>query len=411
LDKLPPNAIEHIGARIAEHAGMRVPGWVLESRLRDRVAALGLETPTGYVDLLGSPDGARELDLLVEALRVGETRFFRHSSHIRALTDVVVPALLARRARASGAPRLRRRVRAWSAGCATGEEPYTLAMVLRKLLPSASFDVDVLASDLSGDALATARGRVYPTAALEPVPHRWRDWAFVPEGKAARPERWRVADHVADLVRFERRNLADGSFPRGCDVVWCRNVLIYFTPEARERVVNALIESLAPEGFLFVGYAESLRDFAEVEAVRTPDALLYRKASKPPGAVAPPARTPGPAEPKASRQPGKKAVGVALPGRNPAVRAEEAFVQLRGRYEDQARLAGELGAAISGSYRRVVVDIDSAEYLGEDAAAVVRRARTAARAAGVELSLAAQRPGARRWLRRSGLGESGEEES
>jgi len=401
---LPSSALRRVAECIAAHAGLKPPEWVLESRLQDRVAALDLDTATAYVDLVTSPRGARELELLTEALRVGETRFFRHGSHIKALTDVVVPALLARAERAPSKSGLRRRVRAWSAGCASGEEPYTLAMVLRRLLPRARFDVEVLASDLSGDALATARAAVYPSGALKPVPPSWREWAFSPAADGDGEGCWRVAESVAELVRFERRNLADGGYPSGYDVIWCRNVLIYFTPEARERVVNSLIESLAPDGFLFVGYAESLRDFAEVEAVRTPDAVLYRKASKEaeplPRASMPPASdTPSSGRARRSRPPAE----VPLPARNPAVRAEEAFVQLCGRYETEGRLTAELGAAISGPYRRVVVDIDGAEYLGERAAQVVRRARSAARAAGIEFSIAAERPGAKRWLRRSGL--------
>jgi chemotaxis protein methyltransferase CheR len=404
-DEIPPRALQRVGEQIAEHAGLKPPDWVLASRLGDRIAALGLDTPDAYVELITASSGARELELLVETLRVGETRFFRHGSHVKALTDVVVPALLDRRAR-SGAPRLRRRVRAWSAGCATGEEPYTLAMVLRRMLPRATFDVEVLASDLSSDALAAARGAVYPAAALQPVPRSWREWAFEPARRAQGGDCWRVVDSIVELVRFERRNLAEGSFPSGYDIIWCRNVLIYFTPEARERVINALIDSLAPGGFLFVGYAESLRDFTEVEAVRTPDAVLYRKAEK---RTAPARNRPVAPTARAMRPDSAPLVpataDVPLPARNPAVRAEEAFVQLCGRYEADDRLAAELGAAISGPYTRVVVDLDGAEYLGAEAAQVVRRARSAALAAGIDFSIAAERPGARRWLTRNGLAE------
>jgi len=402
--QIPPGALQRVGEQIAEHAGLKPPDWVLASRLGDRITALGLETPTAYVDLITSPAGAREMELLVEALRVGETRFFRHGSHVKALTDVVVPSMLAGRRERAGAPGLRRRVRAWSAGCATGEEPYTLAMVLRRLLPRSTFDVEILASDLSSDALTTARGAVYPSAALQPVPPTWREWAFQPADRDHGSDRWRVVDSIAELVRFERRNLADGGFPTGYDIVWCRNVLIYFTPQARERVINALIDSLAPGGFLFVGYAESLRDFAEVEAVRTPDAVLYRKARKEHALGRSRATTP-PSKPTNNQQTAMRAAKIPLPARNPAIRAEEAFVQLCGRYETGGRLAAELGAAISGPYTRVVLDIDGAEYLGAEAAQVVRRARSAARAAGIGFSIAAERPGALRWLRRSGLSD------
>src|SRR5687767_5204074 len=113
-----PGLLKRVGECLAGHAGLRPPAWVLEARLSRRLDALGLDRAERYAELIESPDGAPELEPLVESLRVGETRFFRHQAHVKALTDVVVPALLA--ARPGGV------IRAWSAGCATGEEPYTL---------------------------------------------------------------------------------------------------------------------------------------------------------------------------------------------------------------------------------------------------------------------------------------------
>ena len=378
---LPPGALARVGDHIAHHAGLKLPDWVLESRLGERIAALGLADAASYIELITSARGARELDLLIEALRVGETGFFRHRSHIKALTDVVVPAL---------ASREQPRVRAWSAGCATGEEAYTLAMILAKLMPRST--VEVLATDISSEALDVARAGLYPDSALAPVPPLWRNWAFAPNRGAERG--WRIADHVAALVRFDRHNLADGVFPGNYDLIWCRNVLIYFTPDSRRRTVNRLVDSLARDGFLFVGYAESLRDFAAVDAVRTPDAVLYRKAPAP----APATPAPAPTRPAASPL---------LPP-NPQVTAEELFIQLRGRYVDGSRLAVELGATMAGPHARVVVDVDGADFLGDEAAAVMRRARSAALAAGIEFTLVAERPGPLRWLRRSGLGSEGQ---
>jgi chemotaxis protein methyltransferase CheR len=389
--------IKRLGDRIAERAGLRLPDWVIAARLSDRVAALGLDDATTYVDLVTSPRGTRELDHLLEAVRVGETRFFRHQSHLRALADVVIPAL-----RRGG----RRKVRAWSAGCASGEEAYTLAMVLSRGLASAGIDLEVLASDMSDDALTIARERVYPASALAKVPQKWRELGFARHDR----DRYRISDRIADLVSFERRNLADPSYPRGFDVIFCRNVLIYFTPEARERVVNRLVDSLLDEGFLFVGYAENLRDFDQVDAVRTPDAVLYRKIS----ATSAPA--PKPPRPRRARRltpaPVLK-VPIAsqpLPASNPAIIAEEALVQLSGRYTDDARLAREVSAAIAGPYRRVIIDIDGAEYLCDEAAAVLKRARSAARAADIELEIHALRSGTQRWLRRWGLDQEAADE-
>lgn len=390
MTRCPPEALAHVKASIAARAGLDLPDWVLDSRLAQRLGALEHPDPMAYAELVASDAGAQELELLLEALRVGETRFFRHAAHVKALTDAVIPALRASRPRGL--------VRAWSAGCATGEEPYTLAMVLRKLLPRPAYTVSVLATDLSAEALDTARAGCYPSAALARVPEEWRSWAFLPAG----PDQWRVHEGVASLVSFERANLADGEFRRGFDIIWCRNVLIYFSREARQRVIAGLIDSLSEDGFLFVGYAESLRDFAEAEAVRTPDAVLYRKAR--------PAET-ARAEPPRERTMTPRSRPIVAPGVAPPVgtiagpvTAEEAVLELRGRY-DAERLGAELGQLVSGRYRSVAIDLDGAEYLADDAGPVLRRACAAARGAGVKVTLLAIRTGPRRWLARAGMAD------
>ena len=254
---LAPDTIAAIARRLAEHAGLELPAWVVEARASARIAAIGC-APADYVALIDSARGAGELAELIEAVRVGESRLFRHRSQISALADVVAPALRARG---------RRAIRAWSAGCAAGEEPYTLAAVLSRALPDAA--ISILATDVSGEALARARTASYPRAALDHVPADYRD-CFVAAG-----ERVRVAPELAARVRFERANLLDGAAPRDCDLVWCRNVLIYFTADARRRVIERLVGATAPGGFVFVGYSESLRDVPGLDARRAGDAVYY----------------------------------------------------------------------------------------------------------------------------------------
>jgi len=396
MSKLEPALIKRVGDCIDATAGLRPPAWVLDARLARRIEALGLDEPELYAELIESADGGRELELLIESLRVGETRFFRHRAHVQAVTDVVIPAL--QRARAGGT------IRAWSAGCATGEEPYTLAILLSGGLPAPAYQVRVLASDISREALASARSGVYPASALEHVPDQVRR-AFEPAGHG----HVQVAAELADLVTFEQRNLADADYPRQIDLLWCRNVLIYFSSEARRQVVLRLIDSLAPGGFLFVGYAESLRDFAALEAVRTPDAVLYRK---PAAGERAPTERPAPRRAATVRgtgsaggPPRRRLASSPPEARPPELRSlhvEEAVIELRGRYDDGARLTRELGPVLSGSYRRVVIDLDGADYLDEAAGLVLRRACSAARAAGVEVSLVAERQSTRRWLSRTG---------
>lgn len=248
-----------VAKRLAERVGLELPAWVIEARTSARIAALDM-TPAEYVALIESGRGSSELDELVESVRVGESRLFRHRSQIAALADIIAPQL-----RAKG----KRTVRVWSAGCSTGEEPFTLAVVLAKALPGVS--ISITATDVSADALSNAVAATYPASALDDVPEAWRD-GFVLDGPVLR-----VREDLAALVRFERANLVDCVAPRGCDVVWCRNVLIYFTPAARRRVVEKLMSALAPNGTIFVGYSESLREVTDLETQRAGDAVFYTK--------------------------------------------------------------------------------------------------------------------------------------
>jgi chemotaxis protein methyltransferase CheR len=376
---LPPDIVAGLARRLADHAGLELPPWVIESRAQARMAVLGVE-PARYLELVRAGHGASELIELIEAVRVGETRLFRHRSQVTALGEIVVPALRARG---------RRTVKVWSVGCAAGEEAYTLAIVLSGHLPGAS--LSVLATDVSADALETARAARYPAAALDDVPAQWRDGFDVEDGVAqVRPE-------IAQLVRFEQRNLADAEQPRGFDLVWCRNVLIYFTPPARRRAVEKLVASLEPGGFLFVGYSETLRDVPELEAIRTGSAVCYQRRTTPRVERTPPAqrvddgrKTPPPLRPTPPPQ-------LAPP--------EEAVIAIRGA-ADIARITQEIMDALRGHrVRRVVVDLDQATMIPDDVAAVIKRARAASAAEGVELVVRATKPGASRWLRRHGLDE------
>jgi chemotaxis protein methyltransferase CheR len=424
-------AIAAIAQRLAEHAGLELPAWIVDARASARILALGCTAdeylalldersesrgrgPAGFAGGEGvrprsiderseswegirdSGRGAGELAELVEAVRVGESRLFRHRPQVAALVDVVAPALRARG---------RRAIRVWSAGCAAGEEPYTLALVLSRALPGCA--ISIVATDVSGDAIAAAETASYPRSALHHVPPLYRD-GFVVDGDAVR-----VAPEIAALVRFERANLLDGAAPRGCDLVWCRNVLIYFTPDARRRAVGRLVAATLVGGFVFVGYSESLRDVAELESLRAGDTVYYVR--RDPDA-APRARL-------ATPVPGMPAVAmpvVAMPPSAPVVIDDdrtpppillprdpppEDTLVLRG-HPAAARVTAELSARLAQpGLRSLTVDLDGADLLGDELAPVLRRARAAAQTAGIALAVRATRPGVRRWLARHGLDE------
>ncbi|HVK72762.1 MAG TPA: CheR family methyltransferase [Kofleriaceae bacterium] len=395
---LPRDIVAGLARCLAERAGLEPPAWVIESRAQARMAACGLGA-ADYLALVAAGRGAAELAELIEAVRVGETRFFRHRAQIDALATVVAPALAARG---------RKPVRVWSAGCASGEEPYTLAMVLARHLPEHA--ISIVATDVSDDALAVAARAVYPRAALAHVPDAYRD-AFVDHGADVR-----VRPEIARRVSFERQNLHDAEPPRGCAVVFCRNVLIYFAPAARRRAAQRLVAALEPGGHLFVGYSESLRDVAELDAVRAGETMVYVKRGAPVAAAAPVPvavpvdRTPPPfvVPPPiaAPQEPFALSEGSRERARRRRADPDPAASFTLDSNTDPSRLTAELATALAApGLRRLTIDLDGADFLADEIATVLRRARAAAATAGVDLELRATRPGPARWLRRHGLVE------
>jgi len=399
---LAPDIVARVSRRLVEHAGLELPTWVVEARTLARIAALAV-TPEAYVELIATARGATELRELVETVRVGESSLFRHRSQIAALAEVVAPALRARG---------RRTVRVWSAGCASGEEPYTLALVLSRALPGHT--ISVIATDVSDDALEAAQRASYPSSELADVPEEYRD-SFTEEG-----DRIRVRSEITQLVRFERANLLEAAPPRNCDVVWCRNVLIYFSVEARRRAIERLMAATVPGGFMFVGYSESLREFTELDTQRAGDAVFYVKR----GDWSAAERTPVPElVARAKTQPGMAVPRLSAPMRatpapavnqlvpfidntapTPAAADETVLVLIGAPAADEVQnLLGERLAI--GGLRKLTIDLDTVVMLEDDLAPVIRRACAAARGAGVEIRIRATRTGAKRWVSRHDLEE------
>jgi chemotaxis protein methyltransferase CheR len=388
------STLARLAGALGAHAGLELPEWVIESRAKERMSALGL-TAERYVDLISAPKGAHELAELVEAVRVGETRFFRHKPQVDAVLEVVVPSWKARNVA---------RPRIWSAGCASGEEPYTLALVLAKALPSPAFAVSILATDVSAEAVRAAKRGAYPRNTLEQVPPPYRD-GVVLEGDSLR-----IRPDIASLVSFECQNLATGDIQRGLDLVWCRNVLIYFEPSARRKVLHRIVDALSPGGFLFLGYSETLRGVAGLSPVHHGDQVLWQKA---PRAHSTPPHRPSKPKEMGHREVAKKVHkpaprSPALP--HPALPKKEANPQSSRRgnvhiaVTDSSALRSEVATALShGGLGALTIDLDAAPFLEDDVAPVLRRACAAAEAAGIRVVLRAERPGAKRWLRRNGL--------
>jgi len=249
--------------------------YLLASRCARRMAVLKASTPAGYLEHLTVREKREdELRLLLNEITIGETYMFRSPAQLEALRNVILPQILqAKSARGVKSLHL------WSAGCSTGEEPYTLAMFLveesAKLLAECTFDI--LATDLNDNSLAVAKAGIYGDYALhctgEPLKRKY----FAPHDE----KRLRVSDQLKSQIRFDRVNLLDQgkmNSLKGMDLIFCCNVLIYFDLSSKRKVIEHFYSNLLPGGYLFLGHAESLYQVDErFRLVHFPKAIAYWK--------------------------------------------------------------------------------------------------------------------------------------
>jgi chemotaxis protein methyltransferase CheR len=263
---------------------------VLKARLEERCALLGLPDLGAYLELLRN--SAAEEAALMDLVTTNETFFFRNNLQFDFLMKTIVPKLEADRNREvigswgsleSPSTASIMKIRIFCAGCSTGEEPYSIAMaLLESLRYPRAWDVEILAGDLSPSCLSTAEAGYYEEERLKrlPAPFREKYLETAPGGAVVREE-------VRKLVRFVPLNLldivngrslsVDGSFS-GFDLIFCRNVMIYFPVETQERLVNALYELLVPGGYLFTGDAEALHIYEHgFQTVHDAQCLIYTK--------------------------------------------------------------------------------------------------------------------------------------
>ena len=222
---------------------------LVKARLVKRLRFLGMESFDEYLRLIEEDPCGEELALMVDALTTNKTSFFREPEHFEYLRQEVLPALGQNRAR----------MRFWSAGCSSGEEPFSLAMLLREELPGLDRqDVRILATDISVETLGKAREAVYDEEILKDVPALLLQKYFTCT-KSKPPRTYKAKESIRKMIYFSRLNLMDAWPMRGpFDVIFCRNVMIYFDKPTQERLVNCFFELLAPGGYLFVGHSESL---------------------------------------------------------------------------------------------------------------------------------------------------------
>jgi chemotaxis protein methyltransferase CheR len=227
---------------------------LLISRVAGRLRELGLASFGEYYRVIEDPAAADERGRLLDRICTNETHFFRDPRQFLYLSDEVFPRLEAAAARDG-----RKRVRAWSAACSTGEEPYSLAMALLHRFPrSSGWQIEVVATDLSNKVLAAAQQALWPIGKAVDIPLHYRK-AFMLRGTGSQAGKMKVGPEIREIVSFSRMNLNDPlySVSGPFDFIFCRNVLIYFDKESKAKVVDRLMTHLTPDGCLFLGYAET----------------------------------------------------------------------------------------------------------------------------------------------------------
>lgn len=241
----------------------------LESRLRRRMGELGIANAYEYYRLVKhSSDKSQELPALLDTLMICETSFFRNAPQFDLLRDNVLPEVLAKKERTAS-----RVIRVWSAGCSTGQEPYSLVMTLLEALGTLpDWTIRVFASDLSFTALERAHCGTYRADQVKEVDVHLQQKYFRPKNG-----HFVINDPVKRHVIFDYHNLKHDNGLRGLDIIFCRNVLIYFDGEEQRKLINRFANCLVPGGFLFLGHAESLQGLSNKFAmVHRNKGIAYR---------------------------------------------------------------------------------------------------------------------------------------
>jgi chemotaxis protein methyltransferase CheR len=342
----------------------RRPG--LTSVINERLTVSGASSVPAYLALLQMPKGADERQHLIDAVTVQETYFFRNPPQMEALRRKVLPELLRRTVGRE------RPLTIWSAGCSTGEEPYTLAMLLLELSPMLGVGsrTTILATDVSAEALAAAKRGVYSGRTLDTAPATLRDRWFEPTSGGGLA----VKDEVRRLVHFQSHNLVHDQppfTPGEVDLIVCRNVTIYFARDTTRALIGQFHRVLAEGGYLLLGHSETLWQVSEAfTLVPVGDAFVYRRS---PVSRAPlSARLPRAV--RAAQAARVRAAAAPRPRRVPAPVApslEAARLALvQGRYDDAASIAAALVEGEPLSAEAYVVLGHALSTLGRDGDAV-----------------------------------------
>ena len=223
---------------------------LIVSRLRSRIEELKLAGFSQYVKLL-TPSNTQELEYFVNALTTNETFFFRHTKQFNYLYEVVLPEMVAQG---------KKQIEIWSGASSTGEEPYSIAIALTEFSKKSKLDFKIHASDINSEVIEDAREGIYTDRDIKEVPESLRERYFKVVNVGKQGQRYALSSVIKQKVEFFEHNLQRPAPIRGMDIIFLRNVLIYFERDIKEKVVNLLEPSLRPGGYFFISLSENLND-------------------------------------------------------------------------------------------------------------------------------------------------------
>lgn len=229
--------------------------YYFEKRFARRLQELKINSYRSYLDYLrGNSGGQKEFNSLVQEITINETSFYRNDAQFKAMVDIIIPEIMQIKQKSNF-----KKIKIWCAGCSSGEEPYTIALFLLDKLKNElkGWNVEIIGTDIDLAMIEAAKQGIYSDYSLRNVPLKIRKLYFSKLNKS----RYSINRDVKNLVRFETSNLNDDFsmiFLKGFDIVFCRNVLIYFNPQSKKRVLGHLHNNLLKFGYLFLGHSESL---------------------------------------------------------------------------------------------------------------------------------------------------------
>jgi chemotaxis protein methyltransferase CheR len=249
--------------------------YFVDKRLLERIQKTGAESFERYFDNLRRRDANIEIERLINLFTINETYFYREDYQLECMVNGILPELVAERRKGD-------RIRIWSMPCSTGEEPYSIAMyLLEHWLKVDDFDIEIMASDIDTDALRMAEAGVYDIRSLQRLTRDVVKRYFVSAGA----DGFRLIDAVRQSVRFTQVNASDVEAMRGyahLDLIFCRNMLIYFDDRSRLQAAESFYDSLGNGGFICLGHSESMSRISSLFAIRKfPQAIVYQKCGGP----------------------------------------------------------------------------------------------------------------------------------